>query len=208
MNYSQETLVDPTLLAHQYQDDLTVLEFSSDNMTNTKISVRGKRYLSYVVESNRDNTRTSVYRVEYQSERTLVATIDRGNVFPDKITLDGATIRLSQWLRTPTLSEFPAKMHVGGVDYVWKKNLVDQLRMVARDEPATPLAWFCRSRYQTVDKHDVYHPATLFITKDADEVRESVLVACVILEHKIRLRAKAYGVTMVADAMRRPSHSY
>ncbi|TCD64189.1 hypothetical protein EIP91_004465 [Steccherinum ochraceum] len=176
---SQETLIDFSLLAQQSHTGLTVFEFAVDNMNNTRIFLRGNRYLSYVVESNRDNTETNVYRVDGQAVRTRIALIERGNLLPAKITLaDAAPIRLSRWLQTRTLRDFPATMAAGDINYIWKKNMVDQLRMVAEDDPATPVAWFHRSRRETVDDQQVVHPATLVITQDADDSLLFVDVDC------------------------------
>jgi len=202
---SQETLIDPALFAQHFYDDLTVLEFSRDSMTNSRISVRGSRYLSYVVESNRDNTTTNVYRVEGRSERIRIASIDRGNLFPDKIILaDRDPLRLSKWLKTQALSDFPARMTIGNTTYIWKKNMVGQLSMFAENEPGTPLAWFHRSRCRLVNEQDVCDPAVLAVKNEVEGL-EFVLVACLILEHKIRLRVRTSGITMGAEPMWRGS---
>lgn len=149
---SQETLIDFSLLAQQSHTGLTVFEFAVDNMNNTRILLRGNRYLSYVVESNRDNTETNVYRVDGQAVRTRIALIERGNLLPAKVTLaDAAPIRLSRWLQTKALRDLsvalsieislclpllttcistsPATMAAGEINYIWKKNMVDQLRV-------------------------------------------------------------------------------
>ena len=73
--------------------------------------------------------------------------------------------------------------------------------MVAEDEPSTPLAWFRHSQRETVNGQEVIRPSMLFIHSDVDDVRDYVLVACLILEQKIRLRARSGGVALCSEPL-------
>ena len=104
---SQDTLINSAFYyVQQPQDGLTILDFSQDSMSNTRISVRGHRGLSYDVASNRDNTTTTVHSVDGSLKSKRIALIERSNLLSDKITLhDGRPAKLSQWLTSKPLTE-------------------------------------------------------------------------------------------------------
>lgn len=104
---SQDTLINTAFYyVQQSQDGLTILDFSQDSMSNTRIFIRGRRGLSYDVLSNRDNTTTTVHRVDDCLKNTRIALIERSNLLSDKITFgNGRPMKLSQWLTAKPLTE-------------------------------------------------------------------------------------------------------
>jgi len=197
---SQVTLVDSSLLRRQNEN--IVLELDVDNTNNTNLLNRGTRRYDYSVRSSKDVSITKVYRhLQDDAEGVLVAVIERGSLMPDKITFaDGKSVRVGNWLKSSGLSDFPATMEVAGEEYVWRKNMVDQLSMCSHSASQKPLAWFQKSQRrldvssQDQSTEQVHDHAYLEFVRDVEAMKDFIVTATLILEHKIRMRAKTHGM--------------
>jgi len=189
---SQVTLINVAPV-HPQLDGYTVLQLDTDNVHNCRISVWGNPHESFAVESNPAVSFTRINHVRDTSS-TLIATIERRSIIPDTVTLgeDREPMRIYKWLKTKLLSDFPATMDISGRLYTWNTTLLGQLTMCAAEEPNSPLAVFSKS--QTRQDHDqgtmTYTPARLVIKNEVSDVRDVILVACLILEHKVRMMDK------------------
>lgn len=93
---SQITLVTP-----RYNDTTLVFEFSMDSPKNTAISSCKPGKATYTVESSTTGSKTWVYKIYQNHQKSLLAYIERNSLRHDKITLNGSNaIRLSSWLKS------------------------------------------------------------------------------------------------------------
>ncbi|KAJ3522573.1 hypothetical protein NM688_g8855 [Phlebia brevispora] len=191
---SQVTLVDSAALQPEQGLASTLLYFDVDNVHNATLSSPGGS-ASYIIESSPHATRTTVSRTTRSGlAPVVVGLIKRNNIIPDKITLeDGSSRHISEWLKTGQFSHRPsarAEMHVKGHKYIWTINPAGQLCMYAAEDETTPLAWVNRSRTQAVKGQTIVTPAVLALQKEVDNLRDEVVIAMTILEHKRRMSEK------------------
>lgn len=68
--------------------------------------------------------------------------------------------------------------------------------MYSKDNVNRPLAWFCKAQKRVEDSQTVVlTQAYLEMEGEVSEVMDFVFVACIILEHNIRMATKATGLT-------------
>ncbi|KAJ3478689.1 hypothetical protein NLI96_g9595 [Meripilus lineatus] len=193
---SQVTLIDIPIV-EAASPGRTVLEFCADDVHNTVVRIRGERGRLYTVESTKDISATKVYRTNSGFEPEVVALITRNNVLPDQVAFSGGqAIRIGKFLKSSALSNFPATMEVDGRKYIWKRNIVDPLTvcMFSTDSISKPLAWFCKSQRRLLNDQMSTTPAYLEIDNEVIGARDLVFVACIILEHRLRMLAKTSGI--------------
>lgn len=200
---SQVTLVGQAV-TQRADDGYLILRFTRDDMNHTTICIDGERTRCYVVESNRTNSSTWIHYVDDWSVRSLVAHVERNNIKADQITIkDGKPMRLSKWLKKPGLSMFPVEMETEGRTYVWRKNVYNQLSMYANDDSSEPLSWFQKSSRRLSDGREDVMPAFLTITNEVQHLRDTLVIACLVLEHRIRMSAKSASIQRMGDGQGR-----
>lgn len=76
----------------------TVLIFDPDNMKKTTISLRGSNRPLYDVDTDKSLTHTYIRR---SSDNVPLASLERREIIPDKITLGGApAVNVNKWLKS------------------------------------------------------------------------------------------------------------
>ncbi|EKM56133.1 uncharacterized protein PHACADRAFT_257211 [Phanerochaete carnosa HHB-10118-sp] len=194
---SQLTLVDIPELKQATQNTplfaSTVLQFTRNCTHNTTITINGQPSKHYAVHSDKYATTTRVTRIVDGSGPVSVGVIQRRNLLPDHLTVGGADIQLNQWLEVPLLHTLPARMHVHGSRYTWWSLSWNQLALYADDKPsANPIAWLDRARVkQPVNGQHIWLPPMISMHEDAEEMADEIVLAVVILEHRLRMADKA-----------------
>ncbi|EGO22013.1 hypothetical protein SERLADRAFT_475122, partial [Serpula lacrymans var. lacrymans S7.9] len=183
-------------------DASTILDFKRDVMTHTKITVRGDSTTCYTVETFKAGV-GGVKTVVRQSNRTLAA-IERRDILPDQVTLrDGdAPINLNKWLKSPVFSMFPITFEEAGKKYSWTRSSKGQLSLYEKGsehKSAGCIAWFQPSRLslEGKDLDTVSHCAYLALKEEADQIRDVVVVTCLLVEQKARMKDKAKGTKAI-----------
>ncbi|KAF8876395.1 hypothetical protein BD779DRAFT_163881 [Infundibulicybe gibba] len=127
-----------------------ILYFDSNDMKQTNIYAESgsRRLTAYSVSSNRDVTVTTINRA-YDS--TPLAIVERREIFPDMITLQGERRRMKKWLKLSGSSVFPAFFEHHGETYLWKCSIVGQLSFYNANRPEIPIAWFETSKKRVIE---------------------------------------------------------
>ncbi|KAJ3569638.1 hypothetical protein NP233_g4912 [Leucocoprinus birnbaumii] len=183
---SQITLVNPTF----DNDPALVLLLKPDNVKQTTMTILRTGQVAYNVESNTSLTKCSVLR---PGEKDPVALIERKDLFPDKITLQGEERQtIKSWLKGyGTFKEFPISFERSGNTYHWKINFVSQLALFNANQPDHPIAWFERSKKRVIDGKPVILQAWLAMEPEAISIQDAVVVSFLVVEHKLRTDMKA-----------------
>jgi len=153
-----------------------VLTFNRDNMLDTALYTPGVNLPSYTVETIHNTT--MVY-----AEDRLLATIRRRMFRRDQVIFPGSrSVNLNSWLKAPRLSNFPLVFHALGRQFEWKQNIARQLALYESCYPDDAVAWFSKSRR----RHGEARAAHLTITRDMSEIKDMIVLSCVLAEHKLR----------------------
>ncbi|EGN96461.1 hypothetical protein SERLA73DRAFT_162245 [Serpula lacrymans var. lacrymans S7.3] len=183
---SQVTLVDPAILALAS----IILDFDRDDMKRTTIRIRGATSTQpyYYVETTKSDSRTVVRTGDH-----VIATVERRDIFPDQITFKGSqSMNLSKWLKSPKMAKFPISFVKDEKRYEWRINFIGQVALYEEGAAVTDaIAWFQASRKRVVDGRPVVYNALLALKPEADLMRDTVLVSCLLVEQKARMNAKA-----------------
>jgi len=186
---SQVTLVDPAILALAS----TILDFDRDDMKRTTIRIRGAANTQphYYVETTKSESRTVV-----RTGDQVVATIERREILPDQVTFKGSpSMSLSKWLKSPKITSFPITFVKDEKRYEWRINFIGQIALYEEGAAFTDaIAWFQSSRKRVVDGRLVVFNASLALKPEADLMRDTVLVSCLLAEQKARMNGKASEV--------------
>jgi len=158
-----------------------------DNVKNTTMTRLGDSAdVLFKVQSNASLTKCSVFRSASYSEP--IAVIKRGDIFPDRITLEGEERKtIKSWLRGyGTFKDFPISFEQNGQLFHWRKNVVDQLALFSEGDSERPIAWFERSKKRVVNGVPTIIQAWLALEREAIPIRDAVVVSFLIVEHKVR----------------------
>ncbi|KAH7924063.1 hypothetical protein BV22DRAFT_1035572, partial [Leucogyrophana mollusca] len=186
---SQITLVAPSTPTHAS----VTLEFERDVMTSTTITVRGNSTPCYSVDSARAGTfKPNLKTVIREGDRVL-ASVERRDMLPDQLSLHGSPpMALSKWLKSPITSSFPITFEESGRKYLWRRDSGGKLQLYMENANSDAIAWFHPSRltFGADGGNRVLHPASLSLTPEADIMRETVLISCILVLQKMRAKER------------------
>ncbi|KAH7924682.1 hypothetical protein BV22DRAFT_1090506 [Leucogyrophana mollusca] len=187
----QVTLIAPPASA----DAATTLDFERDAVTSTTIRARGNDSLFYSVESERAGRFKLVKaRSVIREGDKVLATVHRREVLPDKLSLRGsAPLSLNKWLKSPMAAKFPVTFEESGRKYRWKSNNGGKLQLYSEDAESGAIAWFHPSRltYDNDGGRPLLHSACLSLRPEADKMRETVVISCILVLQKMRAKERA-----------------
>ncbi|GJE88151.1 hypothetical protein PsYK624_042340 [Phanerochaete sordida] len=200
---SQLTLIDIPELRLAGSSSLpaatTVLRFTRDCAHNTTITVSGQPWTHYAIHSDRYVTTTHITRVVQGSNPVSVGVVRRRSVLADRLTVGGVDAKLNQWLKMPLLQNLPATMHVRDASYTWRLISSSRVGIFADVKSSTtPIAWLDRSREEPVDGRYVSLLPSISLSEVAEELMDEIVLAVVILEHRLRMTDKARDTRVAA----------
>ncbi|KAH0828010.1 hypothetical protein J3R83DRAFT_3658 [Lanmaoa asiatica] len=174
---SQLTLIDTRSLTPP-GDDITLI-FDRDDMRNTTLRIRNDYLPSYLVDTH-DNI-TTVYAGD-----ALLATVTRRRFRRDQITFPGLRpMDLGGWLKAPILSPLPLVIHAHGRRLEWSQSYSGRLELHESGHPNDTLAWFSKSLRD--HRNYVTRAACLTIKPEMDEMRDIIVLSCLLAEQKLRV---------------------
>ncbi|KAH7924087.1 hypothetical protein BV22DRAFT_1035602 [Leucogyrophana mollusca] len=173
-------------------DATTTLDFERDVVTSTTISARGDSTLVYSVESVRRSGSSNLNTLIREGDKVL-AVVERRGVLPDQLSLHGsAPLNLRKWIKSPMTSIFPATFEESGRKYRWKSNNGGKLQLYSDDRASGAIAWFHPSRltFSSDGGERTLQTACLSLRPEADRIRETVIVSCILVLQKMRAKDK------------------
>ncbi|KAG2108029.1 uncharacterized protein F5147DRAFT_696357 [Suillus discolor] len=171
----------------------TILDFDNNVRRSTNATLRGQSHIRYSVGTVRTGLAGMSRKTVFSQGERILATVQRRNIIPDVLTLDGLTMRLGCWLKTPIFSSFPASFREGRETYRWKKGRDGRIDLHKGSGANTStIARFYPSDFVvTRDRRRIKYRAHLDLRAEADLIREKVFISCVLIVQKTKRRAKA-----------------
>ncbi|KAH7911122.1 hypothetical protein BJ138DRAFT_1172740 [Hygrophoropsis aurantiaca] len=173
-------------------DATTTLDFERDDMTSTTINARGNNDLHYTVETVPRSRSSNMQTVIREGDRVL-ATVRHRDILPDQLILHGSPpISLRKWLKSPVTAILPATFQELGRKYRWKSNNGGKLQLYSDNKACGVIAWFHPSHITFGrDSEDwSMQTACLSLRSDADIIRDTVVVSCILVLQKMRAKDK------------------
>lgn len=183
---SQVTLVDP---ASATSDRATLLHFDQDDMSNTIIRTDNNQFRYVVLTSGKTTTISRCSGVIASME--ILATVKQRHLKPDLITFsDVRAAHLNAWLKSPLFSVFPISFQDSGKKFEWTESFAGQLFLrEVTSQGAVTAGWFARASKRIENGRQVICKPYLALKPRVLNMMDTILVACVLTEQRLRMTA-------------------